>query len=150
MFEYKMHTQRDKTFSGAFDPTEFEAALNAHAADGWRLAEGFMAVDGATAETASSLAPAFRLRVESLTTDAVGYLALVGARWASEGPRPPLEVVKELDEGDAVTVLMAPRTVAHFRVRDEQITELWMTSECGRWADWGTSGGLDGVDADVV
>jgi hypothetical protein len=42
MFEYKIHTQRDKTFSGAFDPTEFEAALNAHAADGWRLAEGFM------------------------------------------------------------------------------------------------------------
>ncbi len=31
MFEYKIHTQRDKTFSGAFDPTEFEAALNAHA-----------------------------------------------------------------------------------------------------------------------
>ena len=42
MFEYKIHTQRDKTFSGAFDPTAFEAALNAHAADGWRLAEGFM------------------------------------------------------------------------------------------------------------
>ena len=42
MFEYKIHTQRDKTFSGAFDPTEFEAALNAHAAHGWRLAEGFM------------------------------------------------------------------------------------------------------------
>jgi hypothetical protein len=34
MFEYKIHTQRDKTFSGAFDPTEFEAALNAHATDG--------------------------------------------------------------------------------------------------------------------
>jgi hypothetical protein len=41
MFEYKIHTQRDKTFSGAFDPTELKAALNAHAADGWRLAEGF-------------------------------------------------------------------------------------------------------------
>jgi hypothetical protein len=41
MFAYKIHTQRDKTFSGAFDPTELEAALNAHAADGWRLAEGF-------------------------------------------------------------------------------------------------------------
>jgi Domain of unknown function (DUF4177) len=41
MFAYKIHTQRDKTFSGAFDPTEFEAALNAHGADGWRLAEGF-------------------------------------------------------------------------------------------------------------
>ena len=42
MFEYKIHTQRDKTFSGTFDPTELEAALNAHAADGWRLAEGLM------------------------------------------------------------------------------------------------------------
>jgi hypothetical protein len=42
MFEYKVHTQRDKTVSGAFDPTQFGAALNAHAADGWRLAEGFM------------------------------------------------------------------------------------------------------------
>ena len=42
MLEYKIHTQRDKTFSGSFDPTELEAALNTHAADGWRLAEGFM------------------------------------------------------------------------------------------------------------
>ena len=42
MFEYEIHTQRDKTFSGAFDPTEVEAARDAHAADGWRLAEGFM------------------------------------------------------------------------------------------------------------
>jgi hypothetical protein len=42
MVEYKVHTQRDKTFTGAFDREELEAALNAHAADGWRLAEGFM------------------------------------------------------------------------------------------------------------
>jgi hypothetical protein len=42
MFEDEIHTQRDKTFSGAFDPTEFEAFLNAHDADGWRLTEGFM------------------------------------------------------------------------------------------------------------
>ena len=42
MFEYKVHTQRDKIFSGAFDRQELEATLNAHAADGWRLAEGFM------------------------------------------------------------------------------------------------------------
>jgi Domain of unknown function (DUF4177) len=39
MFEYKIHTQRDKTFLRRIRPTEFEAALNAHAADGWRLAE---------------------------------------------------------------------------------------------------------------
>ena len=42
MFEYKVHTQRDKTVSDAFDPTQFGAALNAHTADGSRLAEGFM------------------------------------------------------------------------------------------------------------
>ena len=42
MFEDKIHTQRDKTFSRAFDAAEYEAALNAHAADGWRLSEGFM------------------------------------------------------------------------------------------------------------
>ena len=27
MFEYKIHTQRDKTISGAFDPTEFVFVL---------------------------------------------------------------------------------------------------------------------------
>ena len=42
MLEYKISTQRDQTCSGAFDPTEFEAALDAHAADGRRLAEGSM------------------------------------------------------------------------------------------------------------
>jgi hypothetical protein len=43
MFEYKVLTQRDKTFSGAFDSDALERALNEYAADGWRLAEGFMA-----------------------------------------------------------------------------------------------------------
>ena len=42
MFEYKIHTPRDRALSGAFDPQALESALNAHAADGWRLAEGFM------------------------------------------------------------------------------------------------------------
>jgi hypothetical protein len=58
MFEYKIHTQRDKTFSGAFDPTEFEAALNAHAADGWRLAEGFMVSSLWKSRTRSERRPA--------------------------------------------------------------------------------------------
>jgi Domain of unknown function (DUF4177) len=43
MFEYKVLTERDKTFSGAFDSDALERALNDYAADGWRLAEGFMA-----------------------------------------------------------------------------------------------------------
>ena len=43
MFEYKVLTQRDKAFSGAFDSDALEKAINTYAADGWRLAEGFMA-----------------------------------------------------------------------------------------------------------
>ena len=43
MFEYKIVTQRDKTFTGAFDAEALERTLNEHGADGWRLAEGFTA-----------------------------------------------------------------------------------------------------------
>jgi uncharacterized protein DUF4177 len=43
MFEYKVLTERDKIFSGAFDSDALERVLNEYAADGWRLAEGFMA-----------------------------------------------------------------------------------------------------------
>jgi hypothetical protein len=43
MLEYKVLTQRDARFSGAFDPDALERELNAHAAEGWRLAEGFVA-----------------------------------------------------------------------------------------------------------
>jgi hypothetical protein len=43
MLEYKVITARDKVFSGSFDPKALERALNDCAADGWRLAEGFMA-----------------------------------------------------------------------------------------------------------
>ena len=43
MFEYKIVTQRDKTFTGAFDAEALEHTLNEYGADGWRLAEGFMA-----------------------------------------------------------------------------------------------------------
>ena len=42
MLEYKVLTERDKGFSGAFDPDTLEAVLNRYAADGWRLADGFM------------------------------------------------------------------------------------------------------------
>jgi hypothetical protein len=43
MLEYKVLTERDSRFSGAFDPEALEHVLNDYAADGWRLAEGFMA-----------------------------------------------------------------------------------------------------------
>jgi hypothetical protein len=42
MFEYKVLTERDKVFSGSFDPETLEEVLNRYAADGWRLTEGFM------------------------------------------------------------------------------------------------------------
>jgi hypothetical protein len=44
MKEYKVLTQKDKWFSGKFDPSRLEAALNAYAEQGWRV------VTSATAE----------------------------------------------------------------------------------------------------
>ncbi len=41
MLEYKVLTERDKVFSGTFDPEKLETVLNGYAADGWRLTEGF-------------------------------------------------------------------------------------------------------------
>jgi hypothetical protein len=43
VFEYKILTQRDKTFAGGFEPEALERTLNEYGAAGWRLAEGFMA-----------------------------------------------------------------------------------------------------------
>ena len=37
MFEYKVLTQKDKWFSGKFDPQRLEAAINAYAQQGWRV-----------------------------------------------------------------------------------------------------------------
>src|SRR5262245_10501579 len=34
---FKMLTQKDKWFSGKFDPARFEEALNAYASEGWRV-----------------------------------------------------------------------------------------------------------------
>jgi len=42
MFEYKVHTQGDKMLSGRFERDDLENVLNGYAAEGWRLAEGFM------------------------------------------------------------------------------------------------------------
>jgi len=36
-YEYKILTQKDKLFSGKFDPTNIERALNAYAEQGWRV-----------------------------------------------------------------------------------------------------------------
>lgn len=37
MFEYKVLTQKDKWFSGKFDPQRLEAAINSYAQQGWRV-----------------------------------------------------------------------------------------------------------------
>jgi hypothetical protein len=36
-WEYKVLTQKDKWFSGKFDPEQLEAAMNAYAKQGWRV-----------------------------------------------------------------------------------------------------------------
>jgi len=38
MKEYKVLTQKDKWFSGKFDPTKLEQAINAYASQGWQVA----------------------------------------------------------------------------------------------------------------
>lgn len=37
MFQYKILTQKDKWFSGKFDPQKLEDSLNAYAQQGWRV-----------------------------------------------------------------------------------------------------------------
>lgn len=37
MFEYKVMTQKDRYFSGKFNPEQLQAALNSYAAEGWRV-----------------------------------------------------------------------------------------------------------------
>ncbi|MEO8698075.1 MAG: DUF4177 domain-containing protein [Acidimicrobiales bacterium] len=39
MSEYKVLTERDKRFTGGFDPDTLEATLNSYASEGWRLVD---------------------------------------------------------------------------------------------------------------
>lgn len=43
MKEYKVLTQKDKWFSGKFDPEKLENAINAYAQQGWRVVGSFSA-----------------------------------------------------------------------------------------------------------
>lgn len=36
-FEYKVLTQKDRAFSGKFNPEVLESALNSYAAEGWHV-----------------------------------------------------------------------------------------------------------------
>jgi hypothetical protein len=42
MVEYKVLTERDSRFAGAFDEAALESALNSYAAEGWRVVSGFL------------------------------------------------------------------------------------------------------------
>jgi hypothetical protein len=37
MHEYKVLTERDRVFTGGFDPTKLETPLNEYASEGWRV-----------------------------------------------------------------------------------------------------------------
>lgn len=37
MKQYKVLTQKDRFFAGKFDPEKLENAINAYAAEGWRV-----------------------------------------------------------------------------------------------------------------
>jgi len=56
MKEYKVLTQKDKWFSGKFDPEKLQQALNAYAQQGWVVKSAFsadiMAVFGGAREEA--------------------------------------------------------------------------------------------------
>ena len=43
MKEYKVLSQKDKWFSGKFDPEKLENALNSYASQGWRVVAAFSA-----------------------------------------------------------------------------------------------------------
>ncbi len=43
MKEYKIISQKDKWFSGKFDPQALENALNSYAKQGWRVISAFSA-----------------------------------------------------------------------------------------------------------
>lgn len=46
MPQYKVLTQKDRAFSGKFDPAKLEVALNSYAEEGWRVATSTTATFG--------------------------------------------------------------------------------------------------------
>jgi len=95
-----------------------------------------VAIDGATNEVALTLDPAFRLHVDGADTDRWGYLSLIEANHAAHVARPPLDVEDAYTFGDFVMARLSPRCLAHFRVIDDAIVELWMTVDWQQWQVW--------------
>ena len=102
-----------------------------------------IAVRGGDDEIALTLSPNFVLHTDVLTTDRWGYLALIDADRCLSSPRlPPLDVIAGEASGDFVSVSLVPRCLAHFRVTDGTIAELWLTSDWHMWRDWLTGGDM--------
>jgi len=87
-----------------------------------------VAVDGAGASVAETLHPAFRLHLDDFTTGASGYLALIEARWAAEGARPPLDVTSASSRPASVSVAIEPRCTVEVRIEGGLLAEMWITS----------------------
>lgn len=101
-----------------------------------------VAIDGAGDSVMATLDDGFRLHLDGITTDATGYLVLLSARWAAEGDRPPLDVMATSESGDMVTVSIEPHCLAHVRVIDGRIRELWLTADWRQWVAWLHTGEL--------
>lgn len=95
-----------------------------------------VAVDGAGPSVADTLHPDFCVHVDGLTTDASGYLALIEARWAVEGNRPPLDVTRASARPSLVSVVIEPHCMVHVRVDDGLLAEMWITADWRRWLLW--------------
>lgn len=119
------------------------SAERCHVADVVNRHLALVAVEGAVDEVTATLASGFRLHVEDCSTDRHGYLALIAARWAAEGDRPPLEVGQRAVSDRSAIVVLGERTAAYVRVEDALIAEIRMTNEWRRWADWVEAGFID-------
>jgi hypothetical protein len=95
-----------------------------------------VAVDGAGGSVAETLHPDFRLHLDGTTTDASGYLALIEARWAIEGDRPPLDVTRATTKSPMVAVVVEPHCMVHVRVERDLLAEMWITTDWRHWLSW--------------
>ena len=100
----------------------------------WHLA--LAAIDGPTDELALTMAPEFRLHLDGCATDRWGYFALIEANRAAHATWPPLDVEDAFGRGHFVTARLEPRCIAHFRLVDGLIAELWMTVDWHTWRTW--------------
>ena len=95
-----------------------------------------MAIDGASEDVDHTLTADFALHLDGLTTDRWGYFVLIEANRAAYGTRPPLDVQDACARADFVSVRLEPSSLAHFRLVDGLITELWMTVDWQTWCRW--------------